>query len=199
MDNNKKIYSLQDLNFLKNSHLKIGLFGGSFNPAHLGHVVISEQALKTFGFDYVIWLVANQNPFKNKYVKNIQERAEQALEIIENNKILISTLEEDLESKYTYDTLRKLIIRFPNTEFSWLMGIDGLETFHNWYKHDEITKLCKMIIFDRPVHDRLVNYSRFFSKYKPIVAKSQSSNIIVCRGMLSSLSSTLIRNISKIN
>lgn len=194
----KKIYNLQSLNFLRYSKLKIGLLGGSFNPAHNGHVDISEMALKTFRMDYVIWLVANQNPLKEKYNKDMFVRAQDALEVVSNPRILVSTLEYDLGTMYAYDTLSKLKLCFPMADFTWLMGIDNVVNFHKWYRYQEFTKLCKMIIFDRPIDSRISYFGHFFSEFKPTIANSQCSNIIIHKGKLNDISSTLIRKQSNI-
>lgn len=195
----KKLYNLQSLNFLRHTdNLKVGILGGSFNPAHAGHFAISEQAIKKFGMDYVIWLVANQNPLKTSYNTSIIDRASSAVEVASNPRILVSTLESELGTYYTYDSMMKLKGRFPNVDFTWLMGIDNMMHFHKWYKYRQFAQLCKIIIFDRPVAPRLINFGRFMSELKPIVANSQSDNIIVYRGKLSSVSSTSIRQSNKI-
>lgn len=193
MQATKKLYDLQSLNFLRHTKLKVGVLGGSFNPAHQGHVDISEMAIKKFKMDYVIWLVANQNPLKNSYDEDIAARGKDALNIINNRRILVSIAERDLNTIYTYDSMNKLTSYFPQIEFTWLMGIDNAANFHKWYKYEEFTKLCKIIIFDRPVASRYTNHCRFLSKLKPIVANSQSGNIIIHKGKLNSVSSTLIR------
>jgi nicotinate-nucleotide adenylyltransferase len=191
----KKIYDLQSLNFLRNTKLKIGILGGSFNPAHSGHLLISKQAIDLYKLDYVIWLVANQNPFKPEYNHNIFERAKAALDYVDNPKIIISTAEYDFQSYYLYDSLKRLLTFFPNNEFTWLMGIDNLSHFHNWYRSKDIVKLCKIIIFDRPTPGRFINNSNFTLKYKPILAKTQTHNIIIHKGMMDQLSSSQIRNL----
>lgn len=191
----KKLYDLQSLNFLRHSKLKIGVLGGSFNPAHKGHVDISICALKKFKMDYVIWLVANQNPLKDNYDKNIISRGNTALDLMpDNSRILVSIAERDLGTIYAYDSMKQLIMRFPNNDFTWLMGMDNILHFHKWYRYKKFVELCKIIIFDRPMESKGIKYCRFMSEFKAIVANSQSSNIIVHKGKLNSTSSTVIRN-----
>ena len=189
----QNIMNLQALNFLHNLNLRIGVLGGTFNPAHEGHLMISKEALKFYKFDYIIWLVANQNPLKNANSKNIFSRARGALEIVDHPRIIISTAEYDLRERYIYDSLKALIKRFPTIEFSWLMGIDNTASFRKWYRYKDIPKLCNIIIFDRPVSTRLVNSAPFLLKSKGILAKTQANNIVVHRKSLCTVSSTRIR------
>tara|TARA_B110000503_G_C7154317_1_gene416609 strand:- start:728 stop:1318 length:591 start_codon:yes stop_codon:yes gene_type:complete len=189
----QNIMNLQALGFLRNLNLRIGVLGGTFNPAHSGHLMISMEALKFYKFDYVIWLVANQNPLKRTNSKNIFSRARESLEIVNHPRIIVSTAEYDLGSFYIYDSLKALIERFPTIEFSWLMGIDNAASFRKWYRYKDIPKLCDIIIFDRPVYARLVNINSFICKPKGVLAKTQTKNIILHRNSLCAVSSTQIR------
>jgi nicotinate (nicotinamide) nucleotide adenylyltransferase len=189
----QNIANLQALNFMRNSNLRIGVLGGTFNPAHPGHLSISVEALNFYKFDYVIWLVANQNPLKDTCENNIFTRAKQSLEIAKHPRIIVSTAEHDLKSYYIYDSLKSLITRFPNVQFSWLMGIDNAANFKQWHKYTEIPKLCNIIIFDRPVKTRLINSSAFALKPNGVLAKNQRNHIIIHRENLCNISSTEIR------
>lgn len=193
MQATEKIYDLQSLNFMKNASLKVGILGGSFDPAHLGHTLISVEAIKAYGLDYVIWLVANQNPLKPTYKASPEQRLRQARLMAHHPRILVSSAEQDLKTFYIYDSLKMLKERFPNVDFTWLMGIDNLNTFHKWYKFSEIPNLCKIVIFDRSCRTRLVNKSHFWLKFKPIVAKTQTNNIIIHRGRMFPFSSSEIK------
>lgn len=189
----QNIASLQTLNFMHHSKSRVGVLGGTFDPAHAGHLMISIEALKVYRFDYIIWLVANQNPLKTSNRKNIFARAESALELALHQRIIVSTAEHDLNSYYIYDSLKALIQRFPTVKFSWLMGIDNAVSFRKWHRYSEIPKLCDIVIFDRPVQTRLVNSSAFGLRAKAIVAKTQANNIIIYRNKLCNISSTQIR------
>lgn len=210
MESTQKIYNLQSLNFLRNmsrtkstfaknisknhkATMKVGVLGGSFNPAHEGHLSISKQAIKYFHMDYVIWLVAKQNPLKSKYKDDIYTRAQKASLVADDKRILVSTIEEEFGSIYIYNTMRRLMRHFPDIDFTWLMGIDNLNGFNRWYMHDKFARLCKIIIFDRDCRGRFANNGVFMSKYKPVVDKSQTQPIISFRGGLSSASSSAIR------
>lgn len=190
----KNILNLQALNFLRHSKLKIGVLGGTFDPAHKGHYMISVEALNFYKFDYVIWLVANQNPLKKTNRKTIEERAEQCLELAKDHpQILVSTAEKDLGCFYIYDSLSALIKRFPSVDFSWLMGADNLMNFRKWYRYQDIPKLCQVIVFDRPMQGRLINRSPLVFNCQGNLAKNQTNNIMVYRRKLCDLSSTKIR------
>ncbi|MDG1436712.1 MAG: hypothetical protein P8P83_02875 [Rickettsiaceae bacterium] len=187
------IANLQALNFMRNTNLRIGVLGGTFNPAHSGHLGISIQALKFHKFDYIIWLVANQNPLKSTNEKNIFTRSKQAVEISQHPRIIVSSAEHDLGTYYSYDSLKSLIQRFPTVKFSWLMGVDNLSNFKKWYRYKDLPKLCDIIIFDRPVDNRLVSSSAFSLKLNGELAKNQTNNIIIHRKNLCTVSSTKIR------
>jgi len=193
MQTTKKIYNLQSLSFLRGQNLKIGIVGGSFYPAHEGHLSISLQAIKYHNFDYIIWLVAAQNPFKPKYKYDIFERSQQALLLANHPKILVSIAEYELGTYQTFDTLKILTERFSHADFTWIMGIDNLEHFHKWKRSKDIVKLCKILIFDRPFKNRLVNNGLFSLKFKPSLAKNQSDHIMIFREHLIPISSSEIR------
>lgn len=173
--------------------LKIGILGGTFNPAHFGHLSISIQALNYYNFDYVIWLVANQNPLKTKS-PDIFFRARKASEFVEHPKIIVSTAEYDLNYTYSFDSLSRLIKIFPSVRFTWLAGIDNISNFHRWYRNKELLNLCDIIIFDRPCTSRMINFNTLYLNKKAVLAKNKSSNIIIHRGRLCDLSSTAIRS-----
>jgi nicotinate-nucleotide adenylyltransferase len=193
MQGTEKLYNLQSLNFMKNSTLKVGILGGSFNPAHRGHYMISVEAIKAYNLDYVIWLIANQNPLKPVYKTGITERANAALSVAQHPKILVSDAESQLGTFYIYDSLKAMNDRFPKIDFTWLMGIDNLENFHKWHNYNNIPDLCKIIVFDRPGRTKFVNNSKFQLKFKPFVAKKQTNNIMIHRGRMIALSSSEIR------
>ncbi len=190
----KNIYNLQALNFMRSTNLRVGILGGTFDPAHAGHRMISLQALNYYKFDYVIWLVANQNPLKKKS-RDIFDRANNAVKVANHPRIIVSSAEYDLECFYIYDSLKALIDKFPAVNFSWLMGIDSAATFSKWHRYEEIKNLCDIIIFDRPTPTRLVNNRDFGLKSKATLDKTQTNSIMVHRKGLCDISSTQIRNI----
>ena len=129
--------------------MKIGLLGGSFNPAHAGHLHISEIALKKLGLNQVWWLVSPQNPLKDKIGK-FEERLDAAKKLTARNpKIKVLDLENKFGTQYTIDTLKRLKTKFPHYEFVWLMGADNLIQLPKWKRWEEILKLVPIQVFDR--------------------------------------------------
>lgn len=131
--------------------LRIGLLGGSFNPAHEGHLHVSLEAIKRLRLDYVWWLVSPQNPLKPvKGMAPYAERMESAKRMTNGQrKIKLSDFEQLHKLNYTYATLRELRRRFPRIKFVWLMGADNLAGFHRWQHWREIIQHTPVAIFDR--------------------------------------------------
>lgn len=130
---------------------KIGLLGGSFNPAHEGHLHLSLQALKRLRLDRVIWLVSPQNPLKSRAGMAAYETrlaGAQAL-TAPHPQLFASALEAEIGSHYSIDTLRYLCGRYPQSRFVWLMGADNLQQMHHWYCWREILQQMPVAIFDR--------------------------------------------------
>ena len=169
------------------------MLGGTFDPAHSGHLMISKRALDFYQFDYVIWLVASQNPLKAKSSKSIFERAELAIKAAYDDRIIISTAEHDLKTQYMYDSMSGLIDKLPNAEFTWMMGIDNVVDFPKWHRSNEIPKLCNIIIFDRPCSERFVNFEEFGLKPQANLDNTEVKHIIVDKNDLYDISSTQIR------
>ncbi len=131
--------------------MTVGLLGGSFNPAHSGHVYISELALRKLKLDHVWWLVSPQNPLKpTKGMAPLAQRVASAQKVVRNSRIQITTLETQLNTRYTADTLEALKRRYPNIRFVWIMGADNLASFHRWKDWQKIFGTCGIAIFHRP-------------------------------------------------
>lgn len=130
---------------------RIGLLGGSFNPAHEGHVHISLEALKRARLDEIWWLVSPQNPLKKgddlaPYGKRI--KAARAL-AGPHRRIRVSDIERVIGTRYTVDTLKGLKRRFPHTHFVWVMGADNLASFHRWKRWATIFSNNNILVMDR--------------------------------------------------
>ena len=131
--------------------LRIGLLGGSFNPAHEGHLYISEVALKRLGLDYVWWLVTPQNPLKGSAgLAPLADRLRQAKKIARHPRIVVMDIEQALGTRYSIDTLKALQRRFPLLRFTWLMGSDNLEIFRHWRRWREIAERVPIAVVQRP-------------------------------------------------
>jgi len=129
----------------------IGLLGGSFNPAHEGHRLISEIALSRLGLDRVWWLVTPGNPLKSAAeLQALDARLAAARRIAENPRIKVVDFEAEIGSRYTYQTLRYLRRRARGVHFVWIIGADNLSEFHRWLRWREIADLAPILIIDRP-------------------------------------------------
>ena len=131
------------------SKTKIGILGGSFDPAHKGHLAISKEAIKKFKLKQVIWAITQKNPFKKKSKTNIYDRIKECKKIIRsNNLIKIRYYEKNIRSNKTIDLITHLK-RNIKSEIFFLMGADNLINFHKWHKWKMIAKNCNLIVFDR--------------------------------------------------
>lgn len=131
--------------------MRIGLLGGSFNPAHSAHREISLAALKKLRLDFVWWLVSPGNPLKgDEDMAPLDQRLAGAKAIANHPKIRVSALERDLATRYTLDTITELQGRMPGAHLVWLMGADNMVQFPRWRGWQEIANLLPIAIFDRP-------------------------------------------------
>jgi nicotinate-nucleotide adenylyltransferase len=131
--------------------LRIGLFGGSFDPPHEGHLHVSRLALKRLKLDRLWWLVSPGNPLKEtRGLRVLDERMAAAKKLAAHPRIVVSRLEAEIGARYTYDTLSFLRERCPGVRFVWIMGADNLLQFHRWRKWEEIARLMPIAIVDRP-------------------------------------------------
>jgi nicotinate-nucleotide adenylyltransferase len=129
----------------------IGLFGGSFNPPHAGHVHVSETALRRLKLDFVWWLVTPGNPLKDaNELAPLANRMSAARDLLTDPRIKVTSIETDIGLNRTIDTLHWLIRRRPEARFVWIMGADNLASFHRWHGWREIAQLVPMAIIDRP-------------------------------------------------
>ena len=129
--------------------LRIGLLGGSFNPAHGGHLHVSLTAMKRLRLDYVWWLVSPGNPLKETPAP-LDKRLAGARAIARHPRLIVSDIEAQLGTRYTIDTVKALQRRFPFVHFVWLMGSDNLENFHHWRNWQEIARRLPLAVVQRP-------------------------------------------------
>ena len=197
MQNTSKIYNLQSFaTLLLSSKMygkKVGILGGSFNPPHAGHLAISNKALE-LGLDYILWLVAPRNPLKPPYESTIEQRLELASQLVSNNpQIMVSSLEEEIKTTNTYDTLIYLTSHFPKADFIWIMGVDCLKEFHLWENYDKFSKIVDIMIFNRKGYEDLLIDSIAGKVLQAKPCKKYESGVIFIGEKLSDLSSTEIR------
>lgn len=131
--------------------MRVGLYGGSFNPAHEGHAHVAETARRRLGLDRVIWLVSPQNPLKSNHeTAPLAERMAGARRVARGRNMIVSDAETRFGSQYTVDTLRALKARFPGVHFVWIMGADSLATFHRWRGWTQIMAEVPVAVVSRP-------------------------------------------------
>ena len=134
---------------------RVGLLGGSFNPAHAGHRRISLFAREDLGLDEVWWLVSPGNPLKPAAgMAPLSARFAAALKAAGRAPIRVTAIEREVGTRYTIDTLRALTRRYPRTEFVWLMGSDNLAQFHRWRDWRGIARTMPIAVIVRPGYDQ---------------------------------------------
>ena len=133
--------------------LRIGLLGGSFNPAHDGHRAMSLHAMKRLGLDQVWWLVSPQNPLKSKIdMGTLAQRLASARAMARHPRIITTNIETQLDVRYTTDLLHELKRRFSRTHFVWLMGADNLQQIPRWHNWQDIFCSVPVAVFRRPAY-----------------------------------------------
>ena len=133
--------------------MKVGLFGGSFNPAHDGHAHVAETAMRRLDLDRVVWLVSPQNPLKSNHeTAPLAERMTSARGVASTvgPAMIVSDFETRAGTQWTVDTLRALKARYPGVQFVWLMGSDNLAGFHRWRGWTDIMRMMPVAVIARP-------------------------------------------------
>ncbi|WP_239805286.1 nicotinate-nucleotide adenylyltransferase [Croceicoccus hydrothermalis] len=131
-----------------------GLLGGSFNPAHGGHRRISLFAMDALRLDEVWWMVSPGNPLKAKAgMAPLPARLASARDMARGTRIRATAIEAQMHTRFTVDTLRALIRRYPRRRFVWLMGADNLAQFHRWREWRTIARLLPIAVIARPGYD----------------------------------------------
>ncbi len=150
--------------------MTVGLFGGSFNPAHDGHAHVAETALQRLDLDRVVWLVSPQNPLKDKrQTAPLADRMASARSFARSPHMIVSDFETRVGTRWTVDTLRALKARHPGVRFVWLMGSDNLETFHLWRGWTDIMRMMPVAVIARPgslLESRAAPAARRFAGYR---------------------------------
>ena len=130
--------------------LCVGLFGGSFDPAHEGHVHVSREAMRRFGLDRVWWLVSPGNPLKQRQPAPLDQRIGAARALLTDPRIEVTGLEAELGTRLTVETIAALQALYPDTRFAWLMGADNMVQFHLWDRWQEIAARVPIGVLARP-------------------------------------------------
>ncbi|MEO1019848.1 MAG: nicotinate-nucleotide adenylyltransferase [Pseudomonadota bacterium] len=150
-------------------NLRVGLLGGSFNPAHEGHRHISLEALRSLDLDQVWWLVSPQNPLKARAgMAPIEERAAHAAMVADHPRIRVRRIEEKLHTRFTIDTLQRLMT-WHDTAFVWLVGADNLVQMPYWRHWRRIFASCPIAVFARSDYSTIAvggKVARVFERFR---------------------------------
>jgi nicotinate-nucleotide adenylyltransferase len=191
------------LGFSLQPGMRVGLFGGSFNPAHEGHAHVAETALQRLHLDRVIWLVSPQNPLKSSSeTADLAHRMVGARRLARGPAMIVSDAETRLGSQYTIDIVRALKARFPGVDFVWIMGADSLASFHRWRGWTQIMREIPVAVVSRPwisLKSRFSPAARRFARFRRPSARAASlpgstpPAWVFLRGPLNFQSSTVLR------
>lgn len=183
--------------------MRIGLFGGSFNPPHAGHRHAALAALKRLRLDRVWWLVTPGNPLKRlDGLPALDARLAAAAALARHPRISVTGIEAAIGTRYTFDTLRWLRLRCPGVRFVWIMGADNLRGFHQWQRWRDIAASMPIAIVDRPQATLSAANSRAaqaLARYRldeskaGLLAGARAPAFVFLHGPRSSLSSTQLR------
>ena len=169
----------------------IGLLGGSFDPAHTGHLGISKIAIKKLKLKKIYWVITKKNPFKNRTFYSLNERIKYAKKIAKaQKKIKIIYLESTIKSSRTIDVINYFIKKKKIENIFFIIGSDNLIRFHKWKSWKKIVKSVKLIVFSRKGYDR--------KSMKSTVAKNFKKKIIFIKNKPISISSTQLKKSRKI-
>jgi nicotinate-nucleotide adenylyltransferase len=130
--------------------MRIGLFGGTFDPPHHAHLAAALLAMKRLKLDRIWWLVTPGNPLKNTSgLAPLEQRIAAARKLANHPRIDVTGLEAVIKTRYTYDTVRWLLTRCPGVRFVWIMGADNLRHFHRWQRWRDIASMLPIVVVDR--------------------------------------------------
>jgi len=156
----------------------VGLLGGSFDPAHEGHVHITRTALKRFGLDRVWWLVSPANPLKKRGPALLSDRMARARQVMQHPRVEVTDIESRLGTRYTAETVAALQARYPAVRFVWLMGADNLTQFHRWQDWRWIMDNVPVGVLARP-NDRIsARLSKAARVYREAMLQGRASEVL---------------------
>jgi nicotinate-nucleotide adenylyltransferase len=183
--------------------MRIGLFGGTFDPPHAAHLGASLLALKRLNLDRIWWLVTPGNPLKDtRGLQPLENRMAAARELTSHPRIDVTGLEAVINTRYTYDTLEFLVRRCRGVKFVWVMGADNLRNFSRWQNWRGITNLMPMAVVDRMGSSLYATGARapqalapfrLPEELAPVLAEQTPPAWIYLHGLKSPLSSTALR------
>jgi nicotinate-nucleotide adenylyltransferase len=183
--------------------MRIGILGGSFNPAHAGHLHIAKMALVRLRLDQVWLLVSPGNPLKEAAgMAGLPERLASARAIADSRKIIATDIERHFGTRYTYDTLLVLRRLFPKAQFVWLMGADNLAQFPRWRGWMGIARTVPFAVLPRPTYTasahagraaRRLAFARHATREAPVLADHAAPAWVFLNGRENPVSATALR------
>lgn len=185
----------------------VGLFGGSFNPPHQGHLLVAEIALRRLGLDQLWWLVTPGNPLKSKSeLAPLKQRLEACEALARDPRIKVTAFEKSLGTSYTARTLEFIRTRNRQAHFVWIMGADNLAGFHRWQRWQKIATTFPIAVIDRPGSTlaylsskmaRTFDYARIDEEDAGVLWQKQAPAWTFIHGPRSTLSSSALRAAAK--
>ena len=160
--------------FHSRSRLKIGLVGGSFNPAHSGHIHVALEARQKLGLDQIWWLVSPQNPLKSSFnMAPLVKRLASARKAATPYPFLrVMAPEARLQNNYTFNTLKFITKAIPLAQLVWIMGADNLDQFAHWHRYRDMIQLLPIAVIHRPSYSlRAIATGRCLLKRRKTVRK----------------------------
>ncbi len=189
------------------SGMKVGVLGGSFNPAHDGHLQMSHLALRKLGLSRVVWMVSPQNPLKSKLgMEAFEDRFHSAKSVADDPRIIVSDFEHVMESPFTARSLSRLSMIHSDIQFVWLMGADNLQHVHRWDRWTHIFDLFPVAVVARPGYQHQAAFSKAARRYGANRVDEQDASRLAympapawvyLRTMLNPVSSTSIRKMAE--
>lgn len=181
---------------------KIGLLGGSFDPAHAGHAHITREALKLFGLDRVWWLVSPGNPLKTEGPAPMAQRMDRARQVMTHPRVCVTDIERRLGTRHTAQTVAALQRNYPGVRFIWLMGADNLAQFDQWQEWHDIMARVPVGVLARPGQQisarasraaRIYRAARLGARASHLLARAETPAWCFVNVPMVDLSSTVIR------
>jgi nicotinate-nucleotide adenylyltransferase len=172
--------------------MRIGLLGGSFDPAHDGHFYVSRLAIQHLKLDYVWWLVSPGNPLKPQPA-SVELRLARARLLAADKRIIVSDMESRLGTRFTIDTVTALQRRFPGVDFIWLMGSDNLQQFSRWRRWRDIAASLPIAVVRRPGSVLASLHAPLARLLGPSRRLGSAPSLVVLDGPRSAESSTRLR------
>lgn len=196
------LWNRHENGFFLRPGMTVGLLGGSFDPAHAGHVHITKEALRRFRLDRVIWLVSPGNPLKARGPAPLADRLRTARALMQHPRVIVSDFEAQAGIRFTADTLMALRKSWPGVRFVWLMGADNLAQFHRWDHWRDIAESVPIGVLARPgsrlnarrsLTAQIYERSRLAGRAAALLGQSEAPAWCFVNVPMSSLSSTALR------